>query len=100
VLTVVTGVAGSGKSTLVHGFVPAVCPEVVRVDQSPIRASGRSMPATFTGILDPIRALFAAEHAVPAALFSPNSEGAGTPSELLRTVCSVTAEHLRLVCTR
>lgn len=46
------------------------------VDQGAIRASRRSMPATFTGVLDPIRALFAAEHKVPAALFSPNSDGA------------------------
>jgi excinuclease UvrABC ATPase subunit len=76
VLTVVTGVAGSGKSTLVHGFLPTVCPGVVAVDQGAIRASRRSMPATFTGVLDPIRALFAAEHQVPAALFSPNSDGA------------------------
>ncbi|HZG03677.1 MAG TPA: excinuclease ABC subunit UvrA [Streptomyces sp.] len=76
VLTVVTGVAGSGKSTLVHGFLPRVCPDAVLVDQSPIRASRRSSPATYTGILDPIRALFAAENGVSASLFSPNSEGA------------------------
>ncbi|GAA2446593.1 excinuclease ABC subunit UvrA [Streptomyces macrosporus] len=76
VLTVVTGVAGSGKSTLVHGFLPGVCPDAVLVDQSPIRASRRSSPATYTGVLDPIRALFAAENGVSASLFSPNSEGA------------------------
>ena len=76
VLTVVTGVAGSGKSTLVHGFLPRVSPEVVAIDQRPLRGSRRSSPATYLGILDPIRALFAAEHQVSASLFSPNAEGA------------------------
>jgi excinuclease UvrABC ATPase subunit len=74
-MTVVTGVAGSGKSTLVHGFLPAVCPGVVAVDQGPIRTSRRSMPATWTGILDPIRALFAAASGANPALFSPNADG-------------------------
>lgn len=72
VLTVVTGVAGSGKSTLVHGFVP----DAVSVDQSPIRGSRRSSPATFTGMLDGIRQRFAAANGVSASLFSANSEGA------------------------
>ncbi|MFJ9716983.1 ATP-binding cassette domain-containing protein [Streptomyces sp. NPDC101213] len=75
VLTVVTGVAGSGKSSLVHGSIPAGA-GVVRVDQSPIRGSRRSNPATYTGLLDPIRKAFAKANGVKPALFSANSEGA------------------------
>ncbi|MFF3324248.1 ATP-binding cassette domain-containing protein [Streptomyces sp. NPDC002889] len=75
VLTVVTGVAGSGKSSLVHGSVPAGA-GVVSVDQSPIRGSRRSNPATYTGLLDPIRKAFAKVNGVKPALFSANSEGA------------------------
>ncbi|MFC8794773.1 ATP-binding cassette domain-containing protein [Streptomyces cinereoruber] len=75
VLTVVTGVAGSGKSSLVHGSLPAD-EEVVSVDQSPIRGSRRSNPATYTGLLDPIRKAFAKANGVKPALFSANSEGA------------------------
>ncbi|WUH58059.1 excinuclease ABC subunit UvrA [Streptomyces sp. NBC_00442] len=75
VLTVVTGVAGSGKSSLVHGSVPAG-EDVVAVDQSPIRGSRRSNPATYTGLLDPIRKAFAKANDVKPALFSANSEGA------------------------
>ncbi|GAA0495411.1 excinuclease ABC subunit UvrA [Streptomyces olivaceiscleroticus] len=75
VLTVVTGVAGSGKSSLVHGSVPADL-GVVSVDQSPIRGSRRSNPATYTGLLDPIRKAFAKVNGVKPALFSANSEGA------------------------
>ncbi|MFF2009908.1 ATP-binding cassette domain-containing protein [Streptomyces sp. NPDC058195] len=75
VLTVVTGVAGSGKSSLVHGSMP-VGTEVVSVDQSAIRGSRRSNPATYTGLLDPIRKAFAKANGVKPALFSPNSEGA------------------------
>ncbi|QDY77301.1 ATP-binding cassette domain-containing protein [Streptomyces qinzhouensis] len=75
VLTVVTGVAGSGKSSLVHGSVPAGA-GVVSVDQSPIRGSRRSNPATYTGLLDPIRKAFAKANGVKPALFSANSEGA------------------------
>jgi excinuclease UvrABC ATPase subunit len=77
-LTVVTGVAGSGKSTLLHGFLPTVCPDTVAVGQGALRGSRRSMPATWTGILDPIRALFAAGSGASASLFSPNS-GGGCP---------------------
>ncbi|MBB5786724.1 ATP-binding cassette domain-containing protein [Jiangella mangrovi] len=76
VLTVVTGVAGSGKSSLVRGHLPAVRPDAVMLDQSAIRGSRRSSPATFTGVLDPIRALFARSTGAPAAMFSPNSTGA------------------------
>ncbi|WP_112466514.1 ATP-binding cassette domain-containing protein [Streptomyces triticisoli] len=75
VLTVVTGVAGSGKSSLVHGSVPAD-EGVIAVDQTPIRGSRRSNPATYTGLLDPIRKAFAKANGVKPALFSANSEGA------------------------
>ncbi|MER6120211.1 excinuclease ABC subunit UvrA [Streptomyces sp. NPDC001743] len=75
VLVVVTGVAGSGKSSLVHGSIPAA-EGVVSIDQSPIRGSRRSNPATYTGLLDPIRKAFAKENGVKPALFSANSEGA------------------------
>jgi excinuclease UvrABC ATPase subunit len=75
VLVVVTGVAGSGKSSLIHG---SVSPRdgVVSVDQSAIRGSRRSNPATYTGLLDPIRKAFAKANDVKPALFSANSEGA------------------------
>jgi excinuclease ABC A subunit len=80
VLCVVTGVAGSGKSSLVHGSLaksPAAAEAgVVSVDQSPIRGSRRSNPATYTGALDPIRKAFAKANGVKPALFSANSEGA------------------------
>ncbi|NJQ00082.1 excinuclease ABC subunit UvrA [Streptomyces zingiberis] len=75
VLTVVTGVAGSGKSSLVHASLPAGA-GVVAIDQSPIRGSRRSNPATYTGLLDPIRKVFAKANGVKPALFSANSEGA------------------------
>ncbi|MFF8606986.1 ATP-binding cassette domain-containing protein [Streptomyces sp. NPDC015346] len=75
VLTVITGVAGSGKSSLVHGSVPADA-GVISVDQSPIKGSRRSNPATYTGLLDPIRKAFAKANGVKPALFSANSEGA------------------------
>ncbi|MFC7327880.1 ATP-binding cassette domain-containing protein [Marinactinospora rubrisoli] len=75
VLTAVTGVAGSGKSTLVRGFLPETRPDVVVVDQSAIHASRRSSPATYTGILDHIRALFAAATGADASLFTANGEG-------------------------
>jgi excinuclease UvrABC ATPase subunit len=75
VLVVVTGVAGSGKSSLVHGSIPAGA-DVVSVDQAPIRGSRRSNPATYTGLLDPIRKAFAKASNVKSALFSANSEGA------------------------
>ncbi|MEU0008629.1 excinuclease ABC subunit UvrA [Streptomyces sp. NPDC006314] len=75
VLVVVTGVAGSGKSSLVHGSIPAG-EGVVSVDQTPIRGSRRSNPATYTGLLEPIRKAFAKANGVKPALFSANSEGA------------------------
>ncbi|WP_296666251.1 excinuclease ABC subunit UvrA [Demequina sp.] len=75
VLVVVTGVAGSGKSSLIHG---SVSPRegVVTVDQAAIRGSRRSNPATYTGLLEPIRKAFAKANGVKPALFSANSEGA------------------------
>ncbi|MEW5930117.1 MAG: excinuclease ABC subunit UvrA [Gemmatimonadota bacterium] len=75
VLCVVTGVAGSGKSSLVHGSIPASA-GVVSVDQAPIQGSRRSNPATYTGLLEPIRKAFARANGVKPALFSPNSAGA------------------------
>ncbi|GAA2186896.1 excinuclease ABC subunit UvrA [Micromonospora lupini] len=75
VLVVVTGVAGSGKSSLIHGSVSG-SDGVVSVDQSAIRGSRRSNPATYTGLLDPIRKAFAKANGVKPALFSANSEGA------------------------
>ncbi|CAG6395431.1 excinuclease ABC subunit UvrA [Streptomyces cocklensis] len=75
VLTVITGVAGSGKSSLVHGSIPQDA-GVVSIDQAPIRGSRRSNPATYTGLLDPIRKAFAKANGVKPALFSANSEGA------------------------
>lgn len=75
VLVVVTGVAGSGKSSLIHGSV-ATRDGVVSIDQSAIRGSRRSNPATYTGLLDPIRTAFAKANGVKPALFSANSEGA------------------------
>ena len=75
VLVVVTGVAGSGKSSLIHG---SVSPRegVIAIDQTPIRGSRRSNPATYTGLLDPIRKAFAKANGVKPSLFSANSEGA------------------------
>ncbi len=75
VLVVVTGVAGSGKSSLIRGSVSGR-DGVVSVDQGAIRGSRRSNPATYTGLLDPIRKAFAKQNGVKAALFSANSEGA------------------------
>ncbi|MEV1051143.1 excinuclease ABC subunit UvrA [Streptomyces sp. NPDC049887] len=75
VLTAVTGVAGSGKSSLIHGSLSGR-DGVVVVDQSAIRGSRRSNTATYTGLLDSIRATFAKANGVKPALFSPNSEGA------------------------
>ena len=75
VLVVITGVAGSGKSSLIHGSVSGR-DGVVTIDPTPIRGSRRSNPATYTGLLDPIRKAFAKANGVKPALFSANSEGA------------------------
>ncbi|MBF9128255.1 excinuclease ABC subunit UvrA [Plantactinospora sp. S1510] len=76
VLVVVTGVAGSGKSTLINNVFVGQHPEAIVIDQSAVGASIRSSPATYTGLLDPIRQLFSKANGVPAALFSFNSKGA------------------------
>jgi excinuclease UvrABC ATPase subunit len=75
VLVVVTGVAGSGKSSLIHGSIRSDA-GVVTIDQSPIKGSRRSNPATYSGLLEPIRKAFAKANGVKPALFSSNSEGA------------------------
>ncbi|MGH3559149.1 MAG: ATP-binding cassette domain-containing protein, partial [Mycobacterium sp.] len=75
VLVVVTGVAGSGKSSLIQGSISGR-DGVASVDQAPIRGSRRSNPATYTGLLDPVRNAFAKANGVKPALFSANSEGA------------------------
>ena len=75
VLVVITGVAGSGKSSLIHGSVSGRT-GVVSIDQTAIKGSRRSNPATYTGLLDPIRTAFAKANGVKPALFSANSEGA------------------------
>src|SRR6478672_10923653 len=75
VLCVVTGVAGSGKSSLIHGSIPAGA-DVVSIDQGAIHGSRRSTPATYSGLLDPIRTAFAKANGGKPALFSSNSEGA------------------------
>ncbi|MDF2485381.1 MAG: transporter related [Herbinix sp.] len=76
IFTVVTGVAGSGKSTLVNGVFAKEYKDAIIIDQSAVSANLRSNPATFTGIMDDIRKLFAEENKVSAGLFSYNSEGA------------------------
>ncbi len=75
ILVVVTGVAGSGKSSLIDGSVSGR-EGIVMVDQTPIRGSRRSNPATYTGLLEPVRKAFAKANGVKPALFSANSEGA------------------------
>jgi excinuclease UvrABC ATPase subunit len=76
VLTVVTGVAGSGKSSLIHHAFLGQHPDAIVIDQSPVGISSRSNPATYTGILDDVRKAFATSNKVSAALFSFNSKGA------------------------
>ncbi|MCP3773396.1 excinuclease ABC subunit UvrA [Paenibacillus sp. MZ04-78.2] len=76
VMTVVTGVAGSGKSTLINKVLPRHYPEAVYIDQGALQGSKRSNPATYTGMLDPIRELFAKTNRVSPTLFSFNSNGA------------------------
>ncbi len=76
VMVAITGVAGSGKSSLIHGCMPRTYPRVTVIDQSAIKGSRRSNPATYTGMLDGIRKAFASANGVKPALFSANSEGA------------------------
>ncbi|WP_275587886.1 ATP-binding cassette domain-containing protein [Brevibacterium luteolum] len=78
-MTAVTGVAGSGKSSLILGNLPTVEPDAIVIDQRPIRGSRRSNPATFTGLLNLIRDVFAKTTGAPAGLFTPNSTG-GCPA--------------------
>jgi len=76
VLTVITGVAGSGKSSLIHQAFLRQHPDAIVIDQSPVGVSSRSNPATYTGIMDEVRKAFAAANRVSPSLFSFNSEGA------------------------
>ena len=76
VLTAVSGVAGSGKSSLIQGCLPQAYPDTIIIDQNLARGSRRSNTATYTGILDNVRKAFAKENGVDAALFSANSKGA------------------------
>ena len=76
VLTAVSGVAGSGKSSLIQGCLPQAYPDTIIIDQNLARGSRRSNTATYTGILDAVRKAFAKENGVDAALFSANSKGA------------------------
>jgi excinuclease UvrABC ATPase subunit len=76
VLTVVTGVAGSGKSSLIHHSLLPQCPDAIVIDQAAVGTSSRSNPATYTGIMDDIRKAFAAANKVSPSLFSFNSKGA------------------------
>ncbi|MCP2164318.1 excinuclease ABC, A subunit [Goodfellowiella coeruleoviolacea] len=93
VLTVVSGVAGSGKSSLVYGVLCAQHPEAVVVDQSALTANRRSTTATYTGLLDPIRKAFARANGVSPALFSANSAGACPTCEGMGVIYSDVA-HL------
>ncbi|MGL5853281.1 MAG: ATP-binding cassette domain-containing protein [Phycicoccus sp.] len=79
VMTAVTGVAGSGKSSLILGHLPDADPDSVLIDQRPIRSSRRSTPATYTGLLDHVRDLYAKATGQPPGLFTPNSIG-GCPA--------------------
>jgi excinuclease UvrABC ATPase subunit len=100
VFTVVTGVAGSGKSSLVHQcFVPQH-PEAIVIDQSAVGANSRSNPATYTGIMDSIRKAFASENKVKPGLFSFNSEGACENCKGLGVVYTDLAylDEVRLPC--
>ena len=76
VLTLITGVAGSGKSSLIQGALVSQFPEAIVVDQSAVGVSSRSDPATYTGIMDDLRKAFAKANQVDAGLFSFNSKGA------------------------
>jgi excinuclease UvrABC ATPase subunit len=100
VLTVVTGVAGSGKSTLINEVFVPEHPEAIVIDQSAVGANSRSNPATYTGMLDTIRQLFAKANHVNAGLFSFNSEGACPNCQGLGLVYTDLAfmEGLKSVC--
>ena len=99
VLTVVTGVAGSGKSSLVHGYLPKQYPDAVYVDQSLTPGSRRSNLATYSGMADAIRKAFAAANQVQPALFSANSKGACPACEGLGVIYT-DLQHLDPVAVR
>lgn len=102
VLTVVTGVAGSGKSTLINGAFLPLHPEAIVIDQSAAGTSIRSNPATYTGMMDEIRRLFAAANKVSASLFSFNSKGACSNCQGLGVIYMDLAflEPVRTTCER
>ncbi|CAM4315519.1 ATP-binding cassette domain-containing protein [Paenibacillus tarimensis] len=100
VLTVVTGVAGSGKSTLIHQVFLGQHPDAIVIDQSAVGVSSRSNPATYTGIMDDVRKAFAAENKVKPGLFSFNSKGACENCQGLGVVYTDLAflESVKLPC--
>ncbi|MEK3883140.1 excinuclease ABC subunit UvrA [Paenibacillus sp. PL2-23] len=100
VLTVVTGVAGSGKSTLINGAFLSSHPEAIVIDQSAVGTSIRSNPATYTGMMDEIRRQFAAANKVSASLFSFNSKGACPGCQGIGTIYTDLAflEPIRTTC--
>ena len=100
VLTVVTGVAGSGKSSLILQEFVRQHPDVIVIDQSAVGVSTRSNPATYTGIMDDIRTAFAKSNKVNAALFSFNSKGACENCQGLGAVYSEMSflEEVKLTC--
>lgn len=100
VLTVITGVAGSGKSSLIDQTFMSAYPEAIMIDQSGIGVSTRSTPATYTGMMDPVRKAFAAANKVDAGLFSFNSKGACENCQGLGVVYTDLAflDSVRLPC--
>jgi len=100
VLTVVTGVAGSGKSTLINYVFLKLYPDAIRIDQSAIGISSRSNAATYTGIMDDLRKAFAAANKVSASLFSFNSKGACENCQGLGVIYADAAifEEVKLEC--
>ena len=101
VLVAITGVAGSGKSTLVREVLVPQYPDTIVVDQTAVATSIRSTPATWTGVMDPIRKLYAKQNGVKPALFSFNSEGACPTCNGLGVLYSDLAflDGVRSVCT-
>ncbi|NSL86052.1 excinuclease ABC subunit UvrA [Chitinophaga sp. Mgbs1] len=100
IFTVITGVAGSGKSSLINGELLSRCPGAISIDQSAVSTNIRSNPATYTGIMDDIRRLFAKENKVSASLFSYNSKGACAACEGLGFIYTDLAfmEAIRTPC--